>query len=241
MLVMQSLCGGPNIIKLYDLVKEGEEGLPAIVIEYVNFTDHRTLYPTFTPRDVKYYMRELLKAVEYMHRHEVLHRDIKPHNVLIDHQKRQLRLIDFGISRFHATGTNHSDAGTLNFLAPEVLLGQRRYNLKADMWAVGVMFAGIIFQKPYFFKGHDYDSQLTEITKVLGMEGLKKLAGEIGASFDANSTYAKERHEVDLNKLVTPQNKHLATPDAIYALSKLLRLVLNKMFYVDTGSVPLVF
>jgi casein kinase II subunit alpha len=224
LLIMQNLCGGPNIIKLLDVVREGEKNLPAAVIEYVNFTDHRSLFPTLSDRDVRFYMRNLLKAMDHMHRNDVIHRDIKPSNMLIDHQKRQIRLIDFGISRFHYSGANHSNGGTLNYIAPEVLLEYSHYNSKVDLWSFGVMLAGIIFQRDSFFKGGSPDEQLAAYTKVLGTQGLIDMAEDLKIPYDKNASYLRNPlPEKSWSSIVTSHTKKLATPDALHALGSILK------------------
>lgn len=65
--------------------------MPALIFENVNNVDFRTLYPTFTDMDVRYYMFELLKAIDYCHSMGIMHRDVKPHNVMIDHEQRQVK------------------------------------------------------------------------------------------------------------------------------------------------------
>lgn len=52
------------------------------------------LYPRFTDYDIRFYMLELLKALEYSHSHGIMHRDVKPHNVMIDHEHRKVKGID---------------------------------------------------------------------------------------------------------------------------------------------------
>jgi casein kinase II subunit alpha len=59
------------------------------------------LYPTLSDHDIRYYILELLKALEFCHSNGIMHRDVKPHNVMIDHEKRQLRLIDWGLAEFY--------------------------------------------------------------------------------------------------------------------------------------------
>jgi casein kinase II subunit alpha len=68
-LLMQILCGGPNIIKVYDLLQEAEHGYPAIVLEYINAVYYKELYPTLNASDIQYYMKEFLIALKYMHEH----------------------------------------------------------------------------------------------------------------------------------------------------------------------------
>lgn len=64
-----------------------------MIFEIVNNTDFRTLYPRFTDLDIRYYMYELLKAIDYCHSMGIMHRDVKPHNVMIDHENKQVNII----------------------------------------------------------------------------------------------------------------------------------------------------
>lgn len=63
-----------------------------MIFEYVNNTDFRSLYPKFTDYDVRFYIFELLKALDFCHSKGIMHRDVKPHNVMIDHEKRKVRV-----------------------------------------------------------------------------------------------------------------------------------------------------
>jgi casein kinase II subunit alpha len=63
---------------------------PSLIFEYVNNTDFRSLYPKFQDNDVRYYIFELLKALDFCHSKGIMHRDVKPHNVMIDHEKRKV-------------------------------------------------------------------------------------------------------------------------------------------------------
>ena len=60
--ILQNLCGGPNIIKLLDIVRDQQSKTPSLIFEYVNNTDFKVLYPTLSDFDVRYYIYELLKA-----------------------------------------------------------------------------------------------------------------------------------------------------------------------------------
>lgn len=65
---------------------------PSLIFEYVNNTDFRSLYPKFNDFDVRYYISELLKALDYCHSKGIMHRDVKPHNVMIDHENRKVTM-----------------------------------------------------------------------------------------------------------------------------------------------------
>lgn len=103
--ILQNLCGGENIIQLLDVVRDPQSKTPSLIFEYVNNTDFKVLYPTLTDYDIRYYMNELLKALDCCHSNGIMHRDVKPHNVMIDHGKRLLRLIDWGLAEFYHPGT----------------------------------------------------------------------------------------------------------------------------------------
>lgn len=114
--ILQNLAGGPNIVALLDVVRDSQVGLPppastpfeealllltqpphsqsktpSLIFEYVNNTDFRALYPRFNDLDVRFYIHELLKALDFCHSKGIMHRDVKPHNVMIDHENRKVR------------------------------------------------------------------------------------------------------------------------------------------------------
>jgi casein kinase II subunit alpha len=72
-----------------------------LIFEYVNNTDFRSLYPKFQDYDVRYYIFELLKALDYCHSKGIMHRDVKPHNVMIDHEKRKVS--SFSAAKSHGS------------------------------------------------------------------------------------------------------------------------------------------
>ncbi|GMH14825.1 hypothetical protein Nepgr_016666 [Nepenthes gracilis] len=67
--ILQNLCGGPNIIKLLDIVSDQHSKTPSLIFEFVNSTDFKVLYPTLTDYDIRYYIYELLKNVRVASRY----------------------------------------------------------------------------------------------------------------------------------------------------------------------------
>lgn len=96
-------------------------------------------------------MYQLLKGIDYCHSHRVLHRDLKPQNLLID-KKGDLKLADFGLAR--AIGipvrTYTHEVVTLWYRAPEILLGAKQYSTPVDIWSVGCIFAELVTKRPLF-------------------------------------------------------------------------------------------
>ena len=95
MKILRALNGANNCIKLLDIVKEGD--IHCLVFEHVNATDYKKLLTSLTPNDCRYYLYQVLLGLDYCHSKGIMHRDIKPGNVVIDHDNRKLRIIDWGL------------------------------------------------------------------------------------------------------------------------------------------------
>jgi len=80
----------------------------------------------------------MLLGVEYCHSHRIMHRDLKPQNLLID-SNNKMKLADFGLARAYGLPikTYTHEVVTLWYRAPEIMLGQKRYSTTLDMWSVG--------------------------------------------------------------------------------------------------------
>lgn len=102
--ITQHVCGHPNIIQLHYVVKQSFTGYPVLLFEYINNTNYHTFYPTLSPQDIRYYAHELLKGIAFAHKRGVVHKDIKPANVMIDHSRQKLKIIDWGLSEFYIPG-----------------------------------------------------------------------------------------------------------------------------------------
>ncbi|OWY42794.1 cell division control protein 2 [Alternaria alternata] len=117
---------------------------------------------------VKKFMMQLCQGVRYCHAHRVLHRDLKPQNLLID-KDCNLKLADFGLARAFGVPlrTYTHEVVTLWYRSPEILLGGRQYSTGVDMWSVGCIFAEMCTRKPLF----PGDSEIDEIFKIFRILG----------------------------------------------------------------------
>lgn len=223
--ILQNLCGGVNIIKLLDVVRDPATKTPSLIFEHVNNADFKTLYPTLTDFDIRYYIYEVLKALLYAHSNGIMHRDVKPHNVMIDHSQRKLRLIDWGLAEFYHAGLEYNvRVASRTYKGPELLVNLQRYDYSLDLWSLGCMLASMIFKKEPFFNGKDNHQQLEKIVKVLGTDSFYAYLSKYNLKLDASVLNLLGRHpKKGWETFIADGNKHLAVPPAIDFLDKLLR------------------
>ncbi|KAI9197403.1 kinase-like domain-containing protein [Polychytrium aggregatum] len=159
-----------NVVRLLDIVHNDTklylifEFLDLDLKKYMDSVSPHMLHPDL----VKSYMYQLVQGVFYCHSHRILHRDLKPQNLLID-QHGMLKLADFGLAR--AVGvplrTYTHEVITLWYRAPEILLGSKHYSTAVDMWSVGTIFAEMAMREA-LFPGDSEIDELFQIFRVLG-------------------------------------------------------------------------
>ena len=223
--ILMNLSGGTNVIKLLNTVKDPITKCPALIFEYVNNSHFRILYPSLTDFQVRYYIYELLKALDYSHSMGIMHRDVKPQNVMIDHSNRLLRLIDWGLAEFYHPGTDYNvRVASRYFKGPELLVDDELYNYSLDMWSLGAMLAGIIFQKDPFFHGRDNQDQLVKIAKILGTQELYRYLAKYSIEMSSVLEKMVGKHvQKPWQRFITHENQHLVVPEALDFLGLLLK------------------
>ena len=117
---------------------------------------------------MKSFLYQLLMGVAYCHHHRVLHRDLKPPNLLIN-REGQLKLADFGLARAFGIPVRSytHEVVTLWYRSPDVLMGSRRYSTPVDIWSVGCIFAEMANGRP-LIAGTSEGDQLERIFRLLG-------------------------------------------------------------------------
>lgn len=163
----------PNIVRLQDIIHT--ENKLSLVFEFMDqdlkkYMDStaRATQGALDQNTIKSFMYQLLKGIAYCHENRVLHRDLKPQNLLIN-QHNQLKLGDFGLARAFGIPVNtfSNEVVTLWYRAPDVLLGSRMYSTSIDIWSAGCIMAEMYTGRP-LFPGTNNEDQLQKIFRLLG-------------------------------------------------------------------------
>ncbi|EAY15220.1 CMGC family protein kinase [Trichomonas vaginalis G3] len=194
----------PNIVQLYGAYRAHDQA--TLVMGYVPHTSFRSLLQNMTCKIIKDYMRGLLSALQYLHSHKIIHRDVKPANFLFDPETGNGSLIDFGLceednhppppqSTFAQSDYDDNDydfnfpqlcqgrpkmqanrAGTRGFRAPEVLISYQNQTSAIDMWSTGVVLLSMLSGRYPFFKSPDDLTSLCEVSTIIGTKRLHEAA-----------------------------------------------------------------
>jgi len=176
--LLQMLSKSNFVVRLIKVehVEENGKAILYLVFEYLD-TDLRKFMDLggkgpahpLPKTTVQSFMYQLIKGVAHIHRHGVMHRDLKPQNLLVDKKTNLLKIADLGLGRAFTVPVKSytHEIVTLWYRAPEVLLGSTHYSTPVDMWSVGCIFAELARKRP-LFPGDSELQQLLHIFKLLG-------------------------------------------------------------------------
>eukprot|EP00891_Asterochloris_glomerata_P008682 jgi/Astpho2/8682/e_gw1.00128.89.1_t len=176
--LLQVLSESNHIVKLLcvEHVEEHSKPVLYLVFEFLStdlkkFMDRTGRGPLnpLPPMLVKSFMYQLIKGTAHMHKHGVMHRDLKPQNLLVDDETECLKIADLGLGRAISIPIKSytHEIVTLWYRAPEVLLGCTHYTTAVDMWSNACIFAEMA-RKQALFPGDSELQQLLHVFKLLG-------------------------------------------------------------------------
>jgi len=154
--ILQTLFGGPNIVKLYDVVRDPVSKTPSLIYEHIPNLESKYIFPRLNDFDIRLYLYRILEALDFAHSMGIMHRDVKPLNVVINPEKKELRLIDWGLADFYKPNQEYNvRVASRYYKGPELLVEDKLYHYSLDIWSLGCTMAGMIFRVDPFFKGSD--------------------------------------------------------------------------------------
>ncbi|XP_075210842.1 extracellularly regulated kinase 7 [Lycorma delicatula] len=156
---LRELRAHPNIVQLHNILRATNNKDIYLVFEFMETDLHNVIKHGEILRDIhkRYIIYQLLKALKYIHSGNVIHRDLKPCNILLDSQC-QCKVADFGLARSvtQINGGSPSDPTLTDYIAtrwyraPEILIASKKYTKGIDMWSVGCILAEMLLGKPLF-------------------------------------------------------------------------------------------
>ncbi|NXO71556.1 MK15 kinase, partial [Phainopepla nitens] len=164
----------PNIIKLLDVIQAENDKDIYLIFESMETDLHAVIKKGNLLKDIHkcYILYQLLKATKFIHSGNVIHRDQKPSNVLLDAQCC-VKLCDFGLARSLSQLSEEQPSPALTeyvatrwYRAPEILLASRNYTKGVDMWSIGCILGEMLLGKP-LFPGTSTMNQIEQILRVI--------------------------------------------------------------------------
>nr|UXY87382.1 cyclin-dependent kinase-like 2 [Cryptomonas sp.] len=160
----------PNIIFTKEAIFNLDFERIFIVTEYCEY-DLKTILDSrirFSQIQIKYIIRQLLSGIKILHENQIIHRDIKTSNILLNN-KGIVKICDFGLARSMDLKQLYMTQGvvTLWYRAPEILMGLKNYSTPVDIWSVGCVFAELILGE-VLLQGESELDQLRRIFNLLG-------------------------------------------------------------------------
>ncbi|XP_010871849.2 mitogen-activated protein kinase 15 [Esox lucius] len=200
-----------NIVKLLNVIRAQNDKDIYLVFEYMDTDLHAVIKKGNLLKEIhkRYVMYQLLKATKYLHSGNVIHRDQKPSNILLD-TDCFVKLCDFGLAR--SLYQIQEDSGnpalteyvaTRWYRAPEILLGSSRYTKGVDMWSIGCILGEMLLGKP-LFPGTSTINQIERIMSAIphpSPEDILSIKSEYGASVIQRMLL---RPSVSLEELLQP-------------------------------------
>jgi casein kinase II subunit alpha len=224
--ILHHLRGAPHVCQLLDVVQDPDSKSIALVLSWSENQPVRDILMEMTKSDIAIYVRGVLQALAFAHARGIMHRDIKPGNIMFDMETKSVTLIDWGLGEHYHPGTEyHVRVATRNYKGPELLLNYGQYEPSLDIWSLGCTFAGLLFRKIPFFKAREDSEEIVALGDVVGARAILEYVEKYELEMSARvATKISKKLRKQWGYWVNPGNEHIATPDALDLLDHMLKV-----------------
>lgn len=158
----------PNIVECYDIVIEDD--MVYIIMEYCDSGNLSNIIKKPIKEEyVQLYFSQLANGLKYLQENNIVHRDIKPRNILLTNNRRILKIADFGFAKKSIDSSLYETiCGSPMYMAPEIM-GKQNYNKQTDLWSIGM----ILYEMLYGYHPYRSCKSLPEIKSAIGNDNLE--------------------------------------------------------------------
>ncbi|XP_062070626.1 casein kinase II subunit alpha'-like [Lepus europaeus] len=196
-----------------DTVKDPVSKIPALIFEYINNTDFKPLYQIPTDFDTRFYTYELFNALDYCCSKGIMSRDVKPHSIMMYHQQKKLRPVDWSLAEFYRPAQECNICiASRYFKGPELLVDYLTYSYSLDVRSLGCMLVSMS------------SMGRTAMTSLFGLQKFWVWVKKYHIDLDLHFSHILgERSQKRWENFIHDENRHFVSPEAVDLLDKLLR------------------
>jgi casein kinase II subunit alpha len=215
-----------NVLEIWDLVIDSRTGIPAMVTPAVANYDWKAMFESFSLRKIKFYMYRLLEALAWTHSRGIMHRDVKPLNILCKDPRKGLVLADWGLAEFYHPLRKYSvHVCTKYYKAPEIFLGYQFYDYSVDIWSAGIILLEALSLRFHVFDAESNDGMICAMAKVFGVEAFIDWSQKYKCKLSPRKIQKiSDFHGIPLAKVVAAGRGFLHDEDGLDLLGKMLMI-----------------
>lgn len=174
--VLKNIGKHKNVIELLDVTYDKQTKTYSLIFDYIEHTEsYETLKNMNNYKEIVKMCKNVLLGISHIHKHGIMHRDIKPGNLILNTKTQELKIIDFGLAELLFPDKNYCvRVSTKSYKAPELLMDNEYYGFPIDIWSFGTIIGETITQRQPFFQNKKSDNILCSVVKILGKADLIK-------------------------------------------------------------------
>jgi casein kinase II subunit alpha len=222
--ILEAIKGAPHVARLLDVVRDPDSKSIALIVSWSNNVPLKSILDRLTLEDIQIYIRGVLEALAFAHARAIMHRDVKPGNIMFDPEAKTVTLIDWGLADYFVPGREYPvQVATGRYKGPELLFNYSTYQPSVDIWCLGATFASLLFRRLPFFRGRDNDGHILAIAEIFGGVELVNYAEKYALRIPEelyNKLHGHKKRPLD--ELVHKGCRHVATKDALDLLGRML-------------------